>query len=69
MSAVSDFIYCANGVLFLLISDLQPRGVLKNVLMAYNHIHLNEGYSNSMSVCKTLNAFYEWTFLGKTLAV
>lgn len=35
------------GFLFLLVSDLQPQGILKNVAdvqcLAYKHIHLYEG--------------------------
>lgn len=48
-------------VLFLLVPDLQPGGILKNVLMA------NAGLitisicmkDNNMSVYKTMNVFYE----------
>ena len=49
------------GVLFLLVSDLQPEGILKNLLMA------NAGpitipicmKDNNMIVCKIMNVFYE----------
>lgn len=49
------------GFLFLLISDLQPQGILRNVLMANSSpitisICMKD---NNMSARKTTNVFYE----------
>lgn len=62
MSAVSDFTCYAYRVLFPLISDLQSEGILKNFQMAdAGPINISICMKdNIMSVCKTMEVFYEW---------
>lgn len=49
------------GVLFLHVCDLQPEGILKNVLMAIARpLTISICMKDSkMSVCKIMNVFYE----------